>query len=586
MAAQIQPFDPTKGMSQLSSILQFRQAQQNLQTGAINQQTAAAISQQQQLEAQKQQGVQDFFNNWDPSEHIADDGTTDLDSALTSNAFKNAGNAKPAVMQSLLDIKSKQLANKSSLASLNGTVLTQLSSQGGALAKDPDVVADKVDPDTGINTGRAKVDAFLSNFSKTGPDAARIAQIYGPMLQHVPPGKLSASIQMIQLQGQSASEQQAQQNPQQLAVGTGAATNIYNIDKSRGLQPGQQPAAAVPNALPPGTSIVYDSNKNPFYLNTQTNQITPVGTGRPGGGPPSNGAAPGAAPPTAGAPTNIPTVVNGITRPSNLPPQLGIPAAPAAAAQPGAGQPAQGPQNVPPRMPPPSAAPAPGPTTQQPYSTVGPSGFVKNVPGQDQAVAEVGQTRANDSQYATNKDITDQILKLSADTRTGPGTAKWHNALGEFAGPFGGNNVADFQKVSSNLARLALNAQAQMGVQHTNEGLEASKAASGTTEYQPEALQYKTRYTAALIEGAHAYRNALDATIGTGPNQDLGKYQAFRNAWANNFDPRIFELKNAVESGNTAEQQHIIGGMSTAQRNALLQKRANLQLLEQGKIPQ
>ena len=571
-------------MSQLSSILGIRQAQQNLQTGAINQQTAAAISQQQQLEAQKQQGLQNFYKNFDPSQHIGDDGTTDLDSALTSDAFKGAGNAKPAIMQSLLDVKSKQLANKQALASLNGTVLTQLSSQGGALAKDPDVVADKTDPDTGVNPGRAKVNEFLDNFAKTGPDAARIAQIYGARLQHVPPGKLSSAVQMIQLQGQSASEQQAQQNPAQLAVGTGAATDIFNINKSTGLQPGQQPAAAVPNALPPGQSIVYDSNKNPFYLNTQTNQITPVGTGRPGGAPPSSGVAPGAAPPTAGAPTNIPTVVNGITRPSNLPPQLGIPAAPAAAAQPGAGQPAQGPQNVPPRMPPPSAAP--GPTTQQPYSTVGPSGFVKNVPGQDQAVAEVGQTRANDSQYATNKDITDQILKLSADTRTGPGTAQWHNTLGEFAGPFGGNNIADFQKVSANLDRLASNAQTQMGLPHTNEGLATAKSTTGTTEYQPEALQYKTRYTAALIEGSHAYRNALDATIGTGPNQDLGKYQAFRNAWTNNFDPKIFELKNAAERGDTTEQQRILSGMSTAQRNALLQKRANLKLLEQGRIPQ
>ena len=577
MAAQIQPVDPNRGLSQLSSILGIRQAQQNLQTSAIQQQNAAAVTQQNQLAAQQQQGVQNFFRNWDPSEHLGDDGTTDLDSVFQSPDFKSSGNAKPAIMQALLDVKNKQLGVKQQLANLNGDLVKQFTTQMGALVKDPDVVADKTDPATGVNAGRAKFNEAMSNFSQLSPDSARIAQIYGQGAQHAPQGKLSNVVEALQLQGQSASEQQAQKNPAQLAVGTGAATNIYNIDKSKGLQTGQQPVASVPNALPPGTSIVYDSNKNPFYLNTQSNTITPVGTGRPGAAPPSNGAAPGAAPPTASAPVNIPTVINGITRPSNLPPQLGIPAAPT-----GAGQPATGPQNAPPRAAPPMQPPA---AVQLP-STRGPSGYVLNVPGQDQAVAEVGQTRANDAQYGTNKDITDQILKLSADTRTGPGTAQWHNTLGEFAGPFGGNNIADFQKVSANLDRLASNAQTQMGLPHTNEGLATAKATTGTTEYQPDALQYKTRYTAALIEGAHAYRNALDATIGTGTNQDLGKYQAFRNAWTNNFDPKIFELKNAVESGNTGEQQRIIGAMSTAQRNTLLKKRANLQLLEQGQIPQ
>lgn len=213
VGAMIQPPDPNKGISTLSGILGLRQQQQGLQ----QQQQAIQIGQQQlqqeQLKTAQQQGVQSFFQAWDPSEHVGDDGSTDLDSALQSKQFKAAGNAKPAIMQALLDIKNKQLGNKQALSTLNSDLVRQFGTGMGALATDEDVVADKTDPKTGVNTGRAKIDQFLGNFSKLSPDAARVAQIYGPITQHAPPGKLSKGVQAMQLQAQSASEQQAQQNP-------------------------------------------------------------------------------------------------------------------------------------------------------------------------------------------------------------------------------------------------------------------------------------------------------------------------------------------------------------------------------------
>lgn len=231
--------------------VELQQQQQNVQTGAIRQQEAAAVLQQQQLKSQQQQGIQDFFNTWDPAEHIGSDGTTDLDSALQSKEFKAAGNAKPAIMQSLLDLKNKQLTNKQSLTTLNSALLTQFDSQVGALAKDKDVEADTTDPATGVNPGRAKVQQYINNFSKLSPDAARVAQIYSPLTQHTPQGKLSVALQALQMSAQSASEQQAQQNPKQIAVPTGAATNIYNVQPATGLEPGQTPVQAIPNQLPP-----------------------------------------------------------------------------------------------------------------------------------------------------------------------------------------------------------------------------------------------------------------------------------------------------------------------------------------------
>lgn len=251
VANQINPPNVGQTLSNLSSIYGIQRQQQQLQTGQYQQQEAAAVAQQEQLKASQQQGVQSFFSNWDPSQHVADDGTTDLDSALQSKEFQGSGNAKPAIMQALLDIKNKQLTNKQALAGLNNTLVTQLGTQAGAAAKDEDVVADKTDPTTGVNAGRAKVRQIFQNFSKLSPDAARVAQLYEPMVEHAPQGKLSAAVQALQQQAQSASEQQAQQNPKQLAVQAGAKTQLYNVSPSQGFQPGQQPVASVDYVTPP-----------------------------------------------------------------------------------------------------------------------------------------------------------------------------------------------------------------------------------------------------------------------------------------------------------------------------------------------
>lgn len=229
VGAMIKPPDPNQAISTISGMLGLRRQQQALQTGQYQQQ-------QEQLKTAQAQGVQDFFKTWDPSQHVADDGSTDLDSALQSKEFKGAGNAKPAIMQSLLDIKNKQLGNKQALSSLNSDLVKQFTTGMGSLAKDKDVVADKTDPTTGVNAGRAKIDQFMGNFGKLSPDAARISAIYGPVTQHAPPGKLAAGVAAMQMQGQSASEQQAQQNQKSGSIDTGTQILPTTTNPSTGIQ--------------------------------------------------------------------------------------------------------------------------------------------------------------------------------------------------------------------------------------------------------------------------------------------------------------------------------------------------------------
>lgn len=176
-----------------------------------------------------------------------------------------------------------------------------------------------------------------------------------------------------------------------------------------------------------------------------------------------------------------------------------------------------------------------------------PSGFQQPVPQQKEIEDQIVQTRKADADYGLNRHVNEQILRLSKDTTTGPGTDAWHHMLGAVAGPLGGNNVADYQTIGAYLDRQAALSAKQMGLPDTNAGLATAASLSGTTGYQPKALQTKVHLTDALVEGAHQYRQGLDKIIGTGPTQDLSRYPAYQAAWASNFDPNIFRAENALK---------------------------------------
>jgi hypothetical protein len=197
----IKPPDSSQGINTLNGILGLQQARQNLQTGQYNQQTAQANAQMTQQDAQQRSAAGSFFKNFDIAKHHGDDGTLDLDSALTSPEFKATGDSAPEIAKSLLAIKNSQLAAKTSLAGLNGTLRDQFSQQVAGLAQDPDVKQ-------GNQTGRGKVLDAIDQFGKVGgPDAQRVAAIYGQVLQNTPPGKMGQALQNLQLQAKSAGEQ-------------------------------------------------------------------------------------------------------------------------------------------------------------------------------------------------------------------------------------------------------------------------------------------------------------------------------------------------------------------------------------------
>src|ERR1700739_3729986 len=200
VGAMIKPPDQTAAINSISGLLGLQQQRQALQTGQYQQQSAAAGAQMAQQDASQRQAAGAFFKNFDIAKHHGDDGTLDLDSALTSPEFKATGDSAPEIAKSLLGIKNSQLSAKQALSSLNSDLRGQFSSQVAGLAQDPDVKS-------GNQTGRGKVLDAIDQFGQSSPDAKRVAGIYSQVLQNTPPGKMGQALQNLQLQAKSAGDQ-------------------------------------------------------------------------------------------------------------------------------------------------------------------------------------------------------------------------------------------------------------------------------------------------------------------------------------------------------------------------------------------
>jgi hypothetical protein len=225
---------------------------------------------------------------------------------------------------------------------------------------------------------------------------------------------------------------------------------------------------------------------------------------------------------------------------------------------------------------PPGAAGPPGgvnPTTAQAQTA---QGAAKD------AAANIEDARAIGDHAPAVRNVNDQLLQLSSDTKTGPGS----QTLQKLAAVAGLPSGARYQEITAYLDRQAALSARQMGVPNTNAGLAASQSATGTTEYTPKALQEKVKFADALNSGAMAYRQGLDKAVGTGAAPDVSKYQAFRSAWSQNFDPDVFRAEDAMRHADKAELASLKNRLGPQGMKTLAQKSANLRQLENGQIPQ
>lgn len=263
VAANIQAPNPNQGIQTLSNLLSLQGQKQQLQTGAAQAQMA-------QQSAQQRQGIA----NIDWSKYDDGTGMISTDKMLGDPSLRAAsGDQFMDVMKTGAMIRSQQLQNKQSLVNLNNGLRDQLGSIAGALRTDPDVVND-------TPAGRQKVSDAIAQFGAAGgPDAQRVASIFGPMVQHVPQGSLARSINTLQMQAMDASRQAGAQAPSY--VNTGGALSNVNPQAAGGNLNG---SPDVPLTLSPGEA----ASRVPTFQNGQPGtvslgSITPGAPGYGGG---------------------------------------------------------------------------------------------------------------------------------------------------------------------------------------------------------------------------------------------------------------------------------------------------------------
>ena len=191
----------------------------------------------------------------------------------------------------------------------------------------------------------------------------------------------------------------------------------------------------------------------------------------------------------------------------------------------------------------------------------------------------------NPLDYGNNMQIANQIRKLSNSADTGPGTETWHHVLGALGAPVGANNVADYQLLGAYLDRQAAGIRGAMGLPQTNEGGAQSREIAGNVTYQKKALQDKNDLTQSLVEGLHQYREGLDRVAGFSGQASPTAVNQFKAAWTQNFDPNVYKGELAYKRSK-ADGDAFVKTLSKEEAASLASKRAILQRLSQGQLPQ
>lgn len=442
-----QNVDPvTQGFQKLSDILNIQRGRQALQTGAYQQQTAAAQAQQERQTASQRQAAARFFQNYDVLAHVGPDGTIDLDQALTNPQLKATGDAYPLVAKSLIDMKNAQLDAKQKLATLDGGVRQSFFQNVGGLSNDPDVK-------TGSNQGVGKVLDAIDQFGQSGgPDAARVAAVYKPVVQALVTGgkasKLPEVLGNFQLQALDAGKQREQ------TYGTPAT-----VDNGAVIQPGvQAPAAAGGGFTPSGSAIVKPPQSVPGPGGQLLNRDLRTGALSE---PPL-----GRTPSTGGASSSAPA--------GKLPPMQ----------RPGVNAPAADQANY--------------------------NARVQQLGQEYQAVSSAANDPMNGVQSTRFRN--QQILDLVPHATTGPGM----RMLNMVASRLPGSTGDAYQDLEHYLSQNSASMARSMGVPSTNLGAETAAAAAGNVERNPGALREITRTNDALNTAMDLYNRGFAKVTNNG----------------------------------------------------------------------
>lgn len=192
---------------------------------------------------------------------------------------------------------------------------------------------------------------------------------------------------------------------------------------------------------------------------------------------------------------------------------------------------------------------------------------------------EVQATRQAGDQVPVQRNINQNILRLSRDTKTGPGSGVWQKTMGAVLAPLGLSGGTDnYQELGKFLEKNAIQNMQAMGGSPSDARLSAAAAANGTTEFNPGALQMVTKLNDATLSGVDKYRQGMDKAVGV-ENPNFANAAKFKSEWAKNLDIDVFRVENAIRDHDTMELQKIKQELGPERMKELARKRKNLESL-------
>lgn len=491
--------NPQQGIQTLSGILGLQSQRLGIQQQQQALQGQAAQVQQEQQTARQRAGIASFMQNFDPTQHIGADGTIDLDGVFGDPKLRAAaGDQFPQLMQQMLQVKQTQLQAKQQLVNLNDSARTQFMGIIGGLRTDPDVVND-------TPAGRQKVQQAIGQFEASGPDAARVGQIYEQAFNHAPQGKLAQVVSNAQLQAMDASAQSGRQAPTYVGAGN-------RLEQTNPQAAGGAPQGNIGVGAPPGWQFdPVTKSWHPTSALGPGSGVTQQSTAQPATQPPKQ-AAP--TPGTGGTP--IKTVAGA--------PQYGPGQADTISANTASGS----------------------ERYNALVATASESPARVNV--LDNIIRLAGDTRTGPGSG----------WKAAAET-----------AIGQTPGFQGAkDDAARYNELSKFLHQNALRSWQAAGGTGTNQQLSTIEGANPNTTQDPQTIVALAKYNKAGELALQAKANAHQAWMHQ-PGNNFANQSDFENEWRQHFDPILYQVKVAQMSGDTAGARSLLTNLGKDQLNKI-----------------
>lgn len=257
VATMIRPPDPNQGLATLSSILGIRQAQQNLATGALQQQGVAADVQQQQQKNRELQAAQQLsIQGVKGGQYTKEDGS--LDRMKLANDIASIGPYAQSMAGQLLSQANEVVSNQQAHQNLTVSQKKEMGDTFASLAADPTVDNTKV------------IDAIekLRQAHKDDPEYSRLL-----------------TSQIMHFPNQATPDQQRAILGRWSAAATGEPQATPNaIDTGTQIQPGTQnrfTGAQTPAGAPIAKQSMVTTPAGPLAVATPSRgTLTPLGGGQ------------------------------------------------------------------------------------------------------------------------------------------------------------------------------------------------------------------------------------------------------------------------------------------------------------------